>query len=152
MKEIEQNVDDSETVLILGGEVDKAKASIRLFGDNLDPDEITRLLKCDPTEAYKKDQIIKTAISQRTVETGMWSLKTEKNSNQTLEEQILELLEKLSKDLEVWSKLSERFEISIYCGAWLKVWNRDIWFSNDALKQIADRKLRIGLAIYCEDE
>ncbi len=147
-----QQIDDSEEVSELGGKIDEASISIRFSGDDLNPDELTELLNCEPTEAYEKGQIITTTISPRTIKTGMWFLSTEKNSDQTLEEQIWELLEKLPKDLEVWEELSERFRVSIYCGAWLKNWNRDVWFSADLLKQIADRKLSIGLAIYFDFE
>ncbi|MEP6903756.1 MAG: DUF4279 domain-containing protein [Actinomycetota bacterium] len=125
---------------------------MRFFGDDLEPDELTQLLNCQPTEAYKKGHIVTTTVRPRTVKTGMWFLTVEKNSNQTLEEQIFELLEKLPKDLKIWEELSKRFESSVYCGAWLKNWNRDVWFSSDLFRQLADRHLSIGLAIYCDCE
>ena len=143
---------DSEPILSLGGEVDEATVTIRFFGDDLEPGELTRLLECKPSEAYRKGYIVTTTIKPRTVKTGMWFLTIKRNSTQTLEEQICQLLEKLTKDLKVWAELSERFEASIYCGAWLKVWNRDVWLNADLLKQIADRNLSIGLAIYCDCE
>ncbi len=147
-----QQIDESEEGLEVGGKIDEVSISIRFSGDDLDPDELTALLNCEPTEAYEKGQTIITTISPRTIKTGMWFLSIQKNSEQTLEEQIWELLEKLPKDLEVWEKLSGRFRINIYCGAWLKNWNRDVWFSANLLKQIANRKLSIGLAIYFDLE
>ena len=152
MKETEQNIDDSKIVLSLGGKVDEATVSIRFFGDDLIPDDLTKLLQCKPTEAYEKGYVVTTTVRPRTEKTGRWFLTVERNSYQTLEEQIFELFEKLTDDLKVWENLNERFESSIYCGAWLKSWNRDAWFSSNLLKQIADRKLSIGLAIYCDCE
>lgn len=152
MAETKQNIDESEVVLRLGGKPEEATVSVRFFGDDLIPDELTQLLNCQPTEAYKKGHIVTTNLSPRTIKTGQWFLNVKKNSKQTLEEQILELFEKLTKDLEVWRELGGRFEASIYCGAWLKGWNRDVWFSENLFKQIADRRLSLGLAIYCDCE
>ncbi len=152
MQEIKQNNDDSEMFLTLGGKVDKATVSIRFFGDDLIPDELTKLLNCEPSETYEKGYVVTTTIRPRTIKTGMWFLTIEKNFYQTLEEQIFDLLGKLTDDLEIWENLTKRFEASIYCGAWLKAWNRDVWFSSELLKQMADRQLPIGLAIYCDCE
>jgi hypothetical protein len=152
VEENKQSSDNSEDFLPIGGKPEKASVSIRFFGDELDPNELTKLLECEPSEAYKKGYVITTTVMPRTVKTGMWFLSVERNTEQTLEEIILELLEKLTKDLKVWKKLSEQFEISIYCGAWIMGWNRDVWFNADLLTKIAERNLSIGLAIYCDGD
>ena len=53
MNETKQNIDDSKIILNFGGKVDEATVSIRFFGDDLIPDELTKLLGCQPTEAYE---------------------------------------------------------------------------------------------------
>ncbi len=150
MAEIKQPNDVSDFVLELGGKPDQATVSLRIFGDELDPEELTQILRCQPTEAYKRGHIVTNTLRRRTVRTGQWFLNIEKNSHQTLEEQILELLEKLPEDLEIWENLHKRFEVDIYCGAWLKAWNRDVFFSTNLLKQLADRRLELAIAIYCD--
>lgn len=152
MEETVQNIDEPKFVLELGGKVDESSVTLRFFGDDLNPDELTQILNCQPTEAYKKGYVVTTTIKPRTIKTGTWFLTIERNSDQTLEEQISELLEKLPTDLKIWEELAERFESSIYCGAWLKNWNRDVWFSSDLFRELADRRLSIGLAIYCDCE
>ncbi len=152
MEKVEQSIDDSKEVLTLGGKPEESTVSLRIFGDDLDPDELTQLLNCQPTKAYRKGHVVTTTMSPRTVRTGQWFLSVEKNRLQTLEEQIAELFEKLPDDLEIWKKVNKRFHASIYCGAWLKGWNRDVWFSAELLKKMADRELLIGLAIYCDCE
>ena len=37
----------------------ESAASLRIIGDDLIPDEITTLLKCDPSSAEIKDQILR---------------------------------------------------------------------------------------------
>ena len=150
MKETKQANEKSKIVLNTGGKVDEAAVTLRFFGDDLDPDELTRILNCKPTEAYKKGDVVTTTMRPRTIKTGQWFLSFEKNSEQDLEEQILALFEKLPEDLEIWKNLSERFDLSIYCSAWLEGWSRDILLSHNMLKQMSDRNIKIRFAIYCD--
>jgi hypothetical protein len=39
---------------LAGGEVDETSVSLCFFGDTLDPDEISNLLDCRPTNSYRK--------------------------------------------------------------------------------------------------
>ena len=149
MKE-KQNTDASEVIMTFGGKPEEASVSLRIFGDDLDPDEITQLLNCQPTEAYKKGHVITTTIRPRTVKTGKWFLKIKKNSHQNIEEQVSELFEKLPKDQTIWKNLHKRFDVDIFCGAWLKGWNRDVYFSANFLKQMTKRGLSLKIAIYCD--
>lgn len=134
----------------LGKEFDEATVSLRIFGDDLNPEEISRMLNCEPTEAYRKGYVITTTMRPRTVRTGQWFLSVKRNALQTIEEQILELFAKLPQDLTVWNDLHKSFDVDIYCGAWLNGWNRDVFFSPNLLRQMSDRQLQIGIAIYCD--
>jgi hypothetical protein len=46
-----------KTVYLAGGEVDKTSVSLRFSGDTLDPDEISKLLNCQPTDSYSKGDV-----------------------------------------------------------------------------------------------
>ena len=41
----------------VGGAVSRTTASLRIGGDDLDPDEITALLRCEPTNSHRKGDI-----------------------------------------------------------------------------------------------
>jgi hypothetical protein len=45
-------------VYLAGGEVDKTPVSLRFFGDALDPDEISKLLDCRPTDSCRKGELL----------------------------------------------------------------------------------------------
>ena len=137
--------------ILIGGELDAASVTLRFFGDELEPTEITELLRFEPTDSCRKGESTGKRI-QRIAKTGKWLLDDHKKTDQNLETQITELLSRLPQDLEVWRELSNRFDANIYCGAWLKTWNRDIWFSPNLLKRISERGLDIGIAIYCEGD
>ena len=143
---------DPKNFISIGGKVDKARVSLRFFGDDLNPDEVTHLLDCQPTEAHKKDDVVPSKFNPRIVKTGTWLLSFSKKSEEDLEGQISQLLDQLPKNLEIWQNLTRRFDSDIYCGAWLKAWNRDVWLSAGLLSKLSDRGLNLGMAIYCDGE
>ena len=148
--EIDDN--ESEVLLNIGGEIDKTSVTLRFFGDELEPNELTEKLNFQPTYAHRKGDIVPNKFKPHIVKTGTWLLAGEKEGERDLEKQILDLFEKLPGDLEIWKDLTKRFEADIYCGAWLKGWNRDVYFSPQVLKQISDKGLHLGMAIYCEGD
>lgn len=47
-------------LVTVGGPVDRVTVSLRVFGDDLDPVEVTTLLGCQPTEARRRGEVIPT--------------------------------------------------------------------------------------------
>ena len=90
-----------------GGEIDQSSVCLRFFGDTLDPDEISELLKCQPTHAYRKGDILPDEHYHIVAKHGSWHLECEIRSD-PLEKQILELFDRLSSDLEIWRKLTRQ--------------------------------------------
>lgn len=142
------NVPISEPVYLAGGEVDQSSVSLRFFGDDLDPDEITRLLSCRPSIGYRKGDILPNARHNRVAETGSWRLHGEKTGEKSLEQQILKLFSLLSDNFELWQSLTRRHKADLFCGLWMESWNRGIDFSPKLLAQISARGLILDLDIY----
>src|SRR5689334_883760 len=96
--------------------LDHTAASLRIFGDDLDPLEITRLLGHEPSSAERKGQEIvgKSTRAIRVARTGSWYLVAERRAPGDLDAQIVEILSKLSSDLGVWQQLAERFRIDLF--------------------------------------
>lgn len=61
------------------GIADHSIVTLRIFGDDLVPSEVTALLGCEPTTAYSKGDVrIGSKTGNRYVEkTGRWSLSAE---------------------------------------------------------------------------
>jgi len=136
-----------ETLILAGGEIDESLVSLRFFGDDLDPNEISELLKCQPTDAYRKGDILPNERYHIVAKTGSWRLKCEISSD-PLEKQILELFDRLSNDLEIWRKLTSQYNGDLFCGLWMEELNRGLTFSPELMNQIAERGLTLGLDIY----
>jgi Domain of unknown function (DUF4279) len=137
-----------KTVYLTGGEVDKTSVSLRFSGDTLDPDEISKLLNCLPTNGYRKGDVSPNDRYQRFAKTGMWILSGNKTGEVSIEKQIIELFSRLTDDLEIWRKLTSQYHSDLFCGLFMESWNRGIDFSPQLMAQISARGLTLDLDIY----
>ena len=131
--------------------MDRCKVSLRICGDNLDPDDLTRMMGISATVSHRKgDAIIsRDGKHQRTAKRGIWSLEQEpNNANDDLETTITNLLSLLPSDVSVWSELATRFEIDLFCGLFLDAPNRGLTLSPKILRYLGERQIELGLDIY----
>src|SRR5262245_54424567 len=137
-----------KTVNLAGGEVDKTSVSLLLSGDALDPDEISKLLDCQPTKSYRKGDALPDRRNRRVAQTGVWRLGGKKTGKVSLEKHIFELFSRLTHDLEIWRKLTSQYHSELFCGLFMESWNREIDFSPELMAQISARGLTLSLDIY----
>ena len=125
-------------------------ASLRFFGDNLDPDELTLLLGCQPTKSERKGEEIvgKVTGNKRTARSGGWRLKAERREPGDLDAQISEILDQLTDDLSIWRDITSRCRADVFCGLFMEEGNEGISLSNETLQRLAERSLTIGFDIY----
>lgn len=135
-------------VISVGGEVERIKVSLRFLGDDLDPDFISNLLGCQPTESYRKGDVLSSKRSSRIAHTGVWSLRDVEEDTNTLEMKVRRLLNRVSADSAAWNSLS-RFQGNIFCGVFIEDWNRGFSLSPELMQNLVERKLAIDLDIYC---
>jgi hypothetical protein len=137
-------------VWVAGGEVDEYHICLRLFGDDLDPDAISATLGATPTSACRKGDIFRGKVSERVERTGRWLLNLPEKPGEPFEPQIEELLGRLTQDLGVWRALTEKYKVDIFCGVWLRNWNRGMALSPALMQRLAERGLELGLDIYAD--
>jgi hypothetical protein len=137
-----------KTVYLAGGEIDKTSVSLRFYGDTIDPDEISKLVDCQPTDSYRKGDVLPDNQRRGVTQTGMWLLSGKKTGKVSLEKQIFELFSRLSDDLEIWRKITSQYHSDLFCGLFMESWNRGIDFSPDLMAQISARGLTLSLDVY----
>jgi hypothetical protein len=133
--------------------LDRSAASLRIFGDELDPKELTLLLGCEPSGAERKGQEIvgRSTGKVRVAKTGSWRLSATKREPGNLDAQIEEILSKLSSDLSVWRMISERYRVDLFCGLFLNGENEGLTISSKSLSDLGNRGIELGFDIYGSD-
>jgi len=128
----------------------KSVTSIRIIGDDLVPDEITKLLGCTPTNSYFKGEVVRRIKTGQEVtkKSGIWLLETTDSEPENIDMQVSELLGKLTEDLAVWSNIKSRFKIDLFCGLFMEESNEGAEISSGTLKALGERGIMLSLDIY----
>lgn len=132
------------------GPVQRTRASLRITGDDLIPDEVTRVLGCNPSRAHKKGDVIRNEKlrSERVARFGMWSIQATPCSPGDIDAQVKDLLGKLSSDLAAWRDLTSRFHADLFCGLFLAELNQGLTISADTMAALSSRGIELDLDIY----
>jgi hypothetical protein len=139
-----------EETVWFGGPVDQAKVTLRIFGEQLDPDEITRLLGCAASSSARIGESTNQGGVSRIAREGFWRLSNGK-SDVSVEDQIAILLARLTTDLTVWQGIAARFKIDLFCGLFLDASNRGFALRPELMRQLVGRGITIGFDIYGPD-
>jgi hypothetical protein len=129
-------------------ELSKTAASLRISGDDLDPDEATRLLGRKPDLARKKGEIVQLSSGEHASRTGMWSVTADHRTPGDLDLQVGELLAGTTDDLAAWRRLADRYRVDVFCGFFMKDANEGISISPLTLQRLGERGIALGLDIY----
>lgn len=127
----------------------ESMVSLRVAGDNLVPAEVTALLGVEPSLSYRKGEVLSSRSGKEILrKTGMWSLRAEVCKPEEVDAQVAELLSKLPGEPAVWSNLSARFDIDLFCGLFMNESNEGLSLSADTLRALSERGIEISLDIY----
>jgi hypothetical protein len=128
----------------------KSAATLRIIGNDLVPDEITRLLRCEPTSAQFKGEVLrgKSTLRQRTARTGSWYLEVADRTPDDLNGQIMEIVGRLNPDSDVWVSLANRFRMDVFCGLFMAKSGEGFTLSPEALLALGSRRIEFDLCLY----
>ncbi len=120
------------------------------MGDDLRPEEITRLLGCEPTKAQRKGEVFRSPTSgkERIARIGMWSLEAADRQPSDPDAQIGEILSKLSSDIEIWRSIMQRHRADIFFGLFMKEWNEGLSLTPATLVALGSRGVELGFDVY----
>ena len=118
------------------------------MGDDLIPEEITKLLGAQPTDSHVKGQELSSASGTRVAEFGMWRLSVPDREPEDINAQVECLLAGLTYDLQVWSLLASKFELDLFCGLFMNETNEGASLSPATLLALGQRGIEMSLDIY----
>jgi hypothetical protein len=123
-------------------------AALRIAGDSLNPDAISRLLDCRPTLGFVKGQIEPSKGKPIVRETGGWQLDAVGQQPGNLDGHVAELFGRVNNDLSAWATLSGEYKIELFCVYFTREADEPVWASPGTLKALGDRGVTLDLRIY----
>jgi hypothetical protein len=157
MKRKESSLPPAVAELVLIGPQDMAHleqslVGLRVYGEDLLPDEVTRLLGCAPTKSRPKGFVHRGASGREIVrKTGAWLLDATDAEPENIDGQVADLLARLTSDLNTWSVITQHFDVDIFCGLFMGVSNEGLEVSPDTLRALGERGIKLSLDIYGPD-
>lgn len=130
--------------------VTKSSVALRISGDDLDPDEITKLLGPSPkTSKRKGDKTVSPKSGREWVaKTGIWMLEAEDREPEDIDGQIEELLKQLTEEIGVWEKIADQFKVVLVCGLFMEEANEGMSLSSRSLLELGKRRIELWFDIY----
>lgn len=129
----------------------RVRASLRVFGDGLEPEEVSALLGRPPTRQHRKGDPANGTSGDAVEPTGAWILDSPLPEKTELEEHIETLLASLSNDMDEWAQLTDRFSASILCSLFLDQYNEGFELSPRVSQSLSERGLVVAFDIYSGD-
>ena len=139
-------------LISVGGAIDEASVSLRFFGENLVPEDVTRLLRCEPDISRRKGDLLHSGKHQREATGGAWILEGNLPRTTPVEEQVEALLARVTGNLEVWNQLVTECRADVFCGLFLTDSNRGFSISPRLAKLLSERGVTIDFDIYFIDQ
>ena len=141
----------SEPELVqVGGQVDTSCVTFGVYGENLDPEEVSKLLSCAPTHSHRRGDLISGTSNPRPF--GAWLLTFQVTAPQGPNELVAMLQEQLPSNLELWRSLRSSYEIRVTFGIFLDDWNRNFQFTPEELRFLSSLGAAIGFDVYSHRE
>jgi len=143
------NRDEIEPIAEIGGTFEEFSVGLNFYSEKLEREEITKLLGAEPTKSWNPGERhpIGNKNKTRITDWGKWYL-TSKRDQTDLNIKLQNLLQDLTKDLEKWKFLTEKYEVWIDVAGYMENWNRTFTLKKETIKMLFDRNLEIVFDIY----
>ena len=128
----------------VGGVLDKTDVCLGVYGDDLDPDQVTIVLGCEPTSSHRKGDKMKRGIN--VWRRGAWLFS--KVGTADPEQLTCKLLDRLPKDQRTWVRLAKKYDVQLRFGLFLERWNRGLEFTPQLVARMAKLHARIIFDVY----
>jgi uncharacterized protein DUF4279 len=132
---------------LAGRDIDRLEIELRVTGDDLDPERITRMLGVNPTRAARKGEAIDLSGIPTVQRTGIWSWALPASPEWELGDAIDTLLERLPHDPALWESMAGWSTVAVVCGLYIHDVDRVAQLSPDTLARLAERRLALTLHI-----
>jgi hypothetical protein len=138
-----------EIIAEVGGVVDESKATLCIYGEDLDPKAVTKLLGVKPASSFHRGY--QRNPSARPMPHGAWFLKVRGKAPRGPDIHLRKLLMKLPESLKTWEKLRRLYKVRISICLGFAGWNKGFSFPADLITRAAKIGVELDFDIYADD-
>jgi hypothetical protein len=128
------------------GNIPELRLSLRIRGDELDPDLITQHLGVAPTFAVRQGDASCHDGATRTRSEGVWVYRLSAAPDTELGELVEMLLAPFPTDINLWEELMSTYSADVLCGVYIEGSHQGTSLSVEALTRLG----RLGLSLNFE--
>lgn len=119
--------------------------SIRLYSEELSPEEVTAMLRIRATDIQRKGD--KAALG-KTFKSNMWGYQSECDRFAPLEDHLKWLLQKVSPSKELILSISEKVTVVFWCACFISGPETTVAISRETLSEMASLRAEFSLSLY----
>jgi Domain of unknown function (DUF4279) len=146
------SADDGSTEgrsILCGGPVDRSSVTLSLHGEDLLPDEITRLLGCSPTHSHRRGEPRQSRSARAEPwKKGAWLLQLQGDAPTSAGDLLADLLGRVPDDEVLWSSLTSKYQVAIGLGRFLDGCNRGMVLEVPVIQRLARMGVALDFDIY----
>jgi len=125
-----------------------SRASFRVYGDTLRPDEVTRTLALEPTNMGLKGELLSYSPGKSPLRISLWMLKSPLSEHESLDLHLQHLLDLLEPKREEIRELAKHFDIDFFCGFSSENGQGGCTFEPTLLERLAKLGVTVVLDLY----
>ena len=134
----------------VSGLVDETNVTIAIYGEDLDPDDISQQLGCQPTFSHRQGE--RRSHGSPPYKQGAWFLEVKGNAPHGPEDLTKALLMRLPADETIWVELARKHDIQMRYGIHMDTWNRGFELSPKLVQRISKLHAKLSFDIYAVGE
>ena len=132
----------------VSGPVSRVKVELLIAGDQLVPDEVTRVLRHAPTRSWRKGDVRPDSRYHMVRRSGAWYLDSGLAGQAPIGEHIESALAVLTQDLTVWRDLTAKYRVVFWCGIFCRLFSEEMTLPPGVMALMSERGIALVLDIY----
>jgi len=130
----------------VGGPVDEFRVTLAIYGETLDPRDITKLVGLEPTQSHMKG--FQRRPASVPAPTGGWFLTVEGHAPASPSDAIESLLRRLPVEKEFWESLTSSYEVQLRVAMHTSGMNRGFEITPAAADRVAATGIGLDFDLY----
>ena len=132
-----------------GGPVEELRVALAVYGDDLEPQEVTELLGRRPSKSFRRGYVAGPRSPE--MQHGAWFLEQEAVGTEDPGRVIGQLLSLLPSSRQIWVQLNSRYKVQLRIAVHLNGWNNGFSFDAHTAERIAATGAEVIFDIYSRD-